>query len=540
MKVNSLLLKLLCLSSLAVMQVLLLAIGCAHADDADLGVVLYTLSDRGAERLSEDFLTKPVAIDSLVQNSTSGARAELVSAGFVRQLNPVLLIKAESTPLITSAAALTTVDDMPPDMLHADEVVFNAQLASSVKGVMSPKVLLAQYVMQTLQQNPQIFQSEAESRAADNRLGEAREGFAPRVTVSGNLARERQEIDTTHSNANFNQISGQLRMTLPLFDSGLKAQISQRLAASVGSDWRLVDIREQLMLRTIEAYVELVRNTNLVRLAQKNLNTHRQYVSQMKEIALADLGRTSDLPVAIGRVALAEAVLTSRLAKLENARVSWRQLTGVDSPLDFVEVPQIKLPETLGVALAHAIESNPVIELALADVETARKGIDLAISPYTPKVNLEMSAKAGNDFGGVVGPQRNAYAGVSFEWNIYSGKSESYATKAANEAVLAAQYGHDRIRNELRARVEQTWYDLQSGDASLRSFEQYARNSELMVEATKNQFKIGRKSLLEVLNAENELFTANSNIESSLQDIKVAAWRLHSLQGYVQAELGLK
>jgi len=56
-----------------------------------------------------------------------------------------------------------------------------------------------------------------------------------------------------------------------------------------------------------------------------------------------------------------------------------------------------------------------------------------------------------------------------------------------------------------------------------------------MVESTRNQFKIGRRSLLEVLNAESELFTARSNVESTLQDVKLASWRLYGLQGRIQA-----
>jgi outer membrane protein len=97
----------------------------------------------------------------------------------------------------------------------------------------------------------------------------------------------------------------------------------------------------------------------------------------------------------------------------------------------------------------------------------------------------------------------------------------------------------DRVREELRSRAEQAWFELQAGDASLRSFEEYARNAALMVESTRNQFKIGRRSLLEVLNAESELFTARSNVESTLQDVKIASWRLYGLQGRIQAELGL-
>lgn len=434
------------------------------------------------------------------------------------------------------AAQTAPLSDYPPDVRQAIEA---AVVQSAVKKEITPTSLLAQYVRQTLRNNPQIFQLEAESRASENRVGEARESFKPRLTLSTSLAREHQTIVATSADNRFNQTLGQARLTMPLYDETLTTQLDQRQSGAMGSDWRLTDVREQLMLRTVETYIELVRNTNLVKLAQENLKVHRQYVAQIKQIAQSDLGRASDLPAAVGRVALAESVLTSRLSKLESVRVSWRQLTGIVADREFVNPPQVKLPETVDAMVEQATEFNPVIQLAQAELETARKGVASAKAPYAPRLTGEMSYKSGQDWGGVLGNQTNSYAGVSLEWTAYSGHAKHYATQAAMEGVFAAQSAVDRVRDELRTRVEQTWFELQASDASLRSFEDYARNAEQMVESSKNQFKIGRRSLLEVLNAESELFTARSNIESTLQDLKIASWRLHGLQGRLQAELGL-
>ena len=450
--------------------------------------------------------------------------------------------------LLGACAAYAAEPEEPPSTEPAPLSVYPVDVrqalavdaaAKAERNELTPTMVLAQYVRQTLIHNPQVFQSEAESRASESRIWEAREGFKPRLILSTSLGRERQAIDSLSSDNQFKQAWGQVRVTMPLYDKTLTSQLDQRRASSVGADWRLTDIREQMMLRTIETYIELVRNTNLVKLAQENLKAHRQYVAQIKEIAQSDLGRASDLPAAVGRVALAESVLTSRLGKLEGVRVSWRQLTGVAPDWELVTPPQVNLPGTVDAMVEQALEFNPVLQLAQSELQLARRGIDVAKAAYAPRVNVEVSSKSGTDWGGVLGNQTNSYAGVTLEWTALSGYSEHYSNRAAEEGVVAAQSALDRVRDELRARVEQTWFELQASDASLRSFEDYARNAELMVEASKNQFKIGRRSLLEVLNAESELFTARSNIESTLQDLKIAAWRLHSLQGRVQAELGI-
>jgi adhesin transport system outer membrane protein len=434
------------------------------------------------------------------------------------------------------AAAQAPPNVRPPELVSAVDAM---ALTSGDNQQSTPLLILAHYVRQTLRRNPQVFQLEAESRASEYRVGEARAGFKPRLTLSTSLAREQQTINATSADHLFKQSLGQARLSVPIYDRTLSTQLDQRQASANGSDWRLTDAREQLMLRTVEGYIELVRNTNLVKLAQENLKIHRQYVVQIKQIAKSDLGRASDLPSAVARVALAESVLTSRLGKLEGVRVNWRQLTGLSADQDLNSPPPVKLPETVDAMLAQAFEFNPVLQLAQAELQTARRGVDVARAPFAPRVSAELTTKSGSDWGGVTGRQTSTYAGISLEWVAFSGKAEHYAHQAALEGVLAAQASLDRVRDELRARVEQTWFELQASDAALRSFEDYARNAQLMVDASKNQFRIGRRSLLEVLNAESELFTARSNIESTLQDLKIAAWRLHGLQGRIQAELGI-
>jgi TolC family type I secretion outer membrane protein len=446
-----------------------------------------------------------------------------------------------AAPVVVTPPAIIPAPEMmaapaPPDVRKQAAASAMAQAQAADAG---PIQILAQFVRQALQHNPQIFQFEAESRAANSRIGEAREGFGPRLTLSSSVAKERQIIDSLQRDAMYSTAFGQVRLSMPLIDKTLSAQLAQRRSSSITSDWRLTDVREQLMLRTIEAYVDLVRSANLLKLAQDNLKVHRQYVAQIKEIAKADLGRASDLPTAAGRAALAESVLTSRLAKMDASRVIWRQVTGLTPGVEFFDVPMVNLPETLDQVLSRAQEFNPVLMLATSEIETARRGIDLAKAPFSPRLSLDTSAKSGQDFGGIQGTQGSSFVGLTGEWTVFSGRSEKFAVQAAQESVFAAQSALDRVRDELRSRVEQTWYDLQASDASVRSFEDYAKNAQQMVEASQNQFKIGRRSLLDVLNAENELFTARSNLESTLQDNKLAAWRLHSLQGRVQSELGL-
>jgi adhesin transport system outer membrane protein len=396
---------------------------------------------------------------------------------------------------------------------------------------------LQQFLQQMLASHPKLMQAEAESRGSGYRLKESKAALLPRVNILGNLGYEKQTAESFRRN--YNQSLGQARVVMPLLDVGLLAQINSRQASTVVADWSLTDVREDLILQGALAYQELQRHEKLVELARNNLKSHRQYVAQVKQIALSDIGRAADLPAAVSRVALAESVLTSRLGRLESARVHWVQLTGLNAPDELVVTPPPPPTETLEIAISQALRVSPQVQQAKAAIDVARQNVLVTRSLYLPKLNAEFTRKAGSDWGGVIGSQSSYYAGISLEWSAFSGFSDRYATQASNEAVLAAQHAADHLQNELKARVSQVWYELVAGEKSLESFLVYESNAKDVVEAYRNQFQIGRRSLLDVLNAENELFTARSNLVFTTHDNLSAEWRLAALRGELAASLGL-
>lgn len=428
-----------------------------------------------------------------------------------------------------------------PDNWRA-AIIFAVGFAFTQASVAQPaedRAVLATLVQQVLMRNPQVFQSEAESRAADARFAQAGAAKLPRVSLSGNVGRDQQQLFLNDSNKRYRQSQGQVRIAMPIYDPNINADLEQRRAQSTSFDWRLVDVREQLMIRTAEIYGELLRQTRLVALAQENLKSHRQYVKQIKDIARSDLGRAADLPAAQARVALAESVLTNRLTRLEAARVQWMQLSGTYMHTVTKPLPAVNLPQALDEIVANAIENSPALQAANADIESARQGVSVSNAAYLPRLIAEHSAKRGFDVGGVQGWQNDRYYGVSMDWSLPNGMVDRYANRSAQEMVLASRHAKDHLQQELRARVEGQWFELLGSAASLKSYNEYVTSTEQMVSAYREQFKIGRRTLLEVLNAENELFTARSNVESARQDMALASWRLVALQGRMRAELGL-
>lgn len=448
--------------------------------------------------------------------------------------------------------------EVPPPMLQAgvaadvEMPVIHAEAQQDLKS--PPKVQsalpagatpqlrrLAALVRQVLAQSPELKQAEAESRQADSQLKEAKSNRWPVLSVSGNAGRETQYYGASARTLNFNQQRQlQARVSMPLVDFETKATIEQRESKVTVADWALTDVRDRVISRAVDAYGEIIRAKQLMELARENLKNHRAYVAQMKEIARSDVGRASDLPVAAARVSLAESVLTSRLSRLEAARIQWSMLSGLAAPElsgDGLNMPIPSLPSTLDVAIAHAQENSPQLRQAQASVEVAQKQLDIAKSAWLPKLNAENRMIAGNDYGGVAGSQSDRYFGLGLEWRLAA--SAHYADNSAVEGLMAAKHARDNVVLKIRGDVSTQWYDALAAVASMKSFDAYVSSATQVVSAYKDQFKIGRRSLLDVLNAENELFTARSNATTARIDAAIASWHLLTLQGSTREELGL-
>jgi outer membrane protein, adhesin transport system len=429
----------------------------------------------------------------------------------------------------------SAVSLVPPQILEAPS-------ALQVKGIRD-------LVLLVLNRHPDFKKSEFEGYQLMARVGEARAARLPNLVITGSVGQESQKIKETQRTNSFDQqYRLQARLTQPLVDESIVERVRQSRALALAQDWETVSVREQIMLSTVELYAELNREFHLTQLARDNLKLHRTYVAQMKDLARTDIGRASDLPVAQSRVALAESVYTNRLARLEAARVKWRNLSGLPAPeiavnggIDWLmrDLAVVSMPNSADEALKDAFENSPQLQKALADVRASGHALSLSRTATLPRVSAEVRTETGNDFSGVQGGQDTWFAGVNFQWNLPVNPGYSYGNRAARQSMKAAESAVDSAIFKVRAAVETQWYDLLASQAALTAYQSYVGSAEKVVEAYDAQFKIGRRSLLDVLNAENELFTARSNVATTQVDLTLASWRLLSLRGLMVYELGL-
>ena len=265
-------------------------------------------------------------------------------------------------------------------------------------------------------------------------------------------------------------------------------------------------------------------------------------------VARTDVGRASDLAVAQARVALAESTLTNRLAKLESARLQWRYHSNMNAPelngagpwdsllSSFGNVP---LPASLEEAINESLIHSPQLQKSMTDVKSSWHAFELSRSATRPKINAEAVGRTGQNYGFVAGRQNDITVGINLQWALPVNPGFKYGNRAAREAIVASESAVDATVDKVKSAVETQWYELLANQSSLTTYESYVESAEQVVAAYSEQFKIGRRSLLDVLNAENELFTARTNVTTARTDASLSAWRLLSLRGLLADYLEL-
>jgi adhesin transport system outer membrane protein len=266
-----------------------------------------------------------------------------------------------------------------------------------------------------------------------------------------------------------------------------------------------------------------VRGLELVDLARANVKAHQKILNDVKIITQADQGRRIDQDQA--EVRFENAVLTLKLRETELAIASQRlerMLLGPVPPRP-TSIDQIRgeLPATAAVAVAHVNDLHPAIAFQLAQINAARASLDSARSQYHPTVNLSYGKQASQGTG-----QGDYITQISINFPIFSGGSTQGAVGSASNELLATQQGLSEARILLKERILSLWPELQSARSRKALAQRQAETGIKLVQGYNQQFLIGRRSLLDLLSVQNELFSYQNNVTIAAFDERIAKGRL--------------
>jgi len=268
-------------------------------------------------------------------------------------------------------------------------------------------------------------------------------------------------------------------------------------------------------LRAIEAYLEVLRNQEIMALTQDNLLVHQRTYDQIKLRASSGVGRKADQDQIEARLALAKSNLTAAEANLKVAEINYRLIVGTTpGVLAQPKIPDTKLiPATPEEALPIALANSRLLKSAMADIEAAQAQREGARALLHPRLDLELSANKSSLVSRFdVQPDTNRSAMLRMRYNLFKGNADVARLEETRFQVREAEEVRRRAERQLEQSLRLSWNAYASARERLPFLTKHAEASQLTREAYGKQFSLGQRTLLDLLDTENEAFTASSNL----------------------------
>lgn len=421
-------------------------------------------------------------------------------------------------------------------------------------------------VRQALTTNPQLTGAAAAVRAAGHDVREARAGYLPSVDLDSRFGEEHSNLKQLSGlrrdrNGNLAALPNDddmwrresgLTVTQLLWDGMATASEVQRRAALLNSaENSLADTQNTLALKAVEAYIDVLRNRELVDLARANVASHDEVLKNVEAKSGSGVGNKADVEQARARLALAKSTLTSRQGGLKEAEARYVRVIG-DRPGDLAkpngmpsglvkdgEVDPNDLALATDKAQEEAMAQHPAVMRSKADIAAAMATIRAARAGYQPRLDLQGSLRRDNDVGGISGNRDTGSLMLVARWNLYRGGADLAQSMSAAERKTEAD---NRLDDTFRSVAENVAIAMESratSESRVAHLKQYVEASEGTLKAYRAQFEISRRTLLDLLNAEDELFNARSNLAAGTYDDLTNVYFVDASKGILAGKFGV-
>ena len=400
-------------------------------------------------------------------------------------------------------------------------------------GQMAAAQTLEESVSQTLLSHPQIKEAFDLYQSRKYQIDEAKAGYYPKLDASAGVGPERIKSAGASERTDMTRRDASITLTQMLFDGfDTNSNVSRTDAEAKAQKLSLQATAENTALRVTEVYLNMLRQQEIFELSKDNLATHEQILSDITKRTTSGVGSSADLSQIQGRVARAYSNMAAAQNNLDDARAEYLRVVNSE-PTDLVEPADgsLVLPASLDDALKNATANNPVLLSAMEDINAAQYQHEGAKANYYPKVSLEAGQSWYEDASGDAGYSDELSAMLRVRYNLFNGGADDARSRSTSALYSQAKDIHMNAYRQVEEGTRLAWQARESLQSQKQFQQQHVEYSYETVRAYKQQFTLGQRTLLDVLNTENELFEARKSLISTQYDELFAQYRILNATG---------
>jgi len=404
---------------------------------------------------------------------------------------------------------------------------------------------LEDVVKETITSNPDVLIAGSERDSVEQQMEQARAGFFPQADITLGTGWEYNDNPATraggHGSRNLNRDEAEIFVRQLIYDGhGTESEFERNRARVNSRAYATFSTAEVIGLKTVDAYLSVLKAQKLVQLAVTNLKNHQQTYNRIVKRGEQGVGSKADVQQALGRLALAKTNLMAEENNLQDAVAAYLNVVG-SQPMHLEEpqTPDNLLPASLDEATTVALENHPRLKSADADVDAAREQYDAAKSLFYPRVHLELSGTNNDNLDGISGSNKDAQAMVRARYNFTGGKDIARRQETVYQLDQAKEI-RARTHRQVVESMQLSWHAYETAKSQLEYFKTHVDASKQALLAYRKQFNIGKRTLIDLLDQENEVFQANINYVNGQYTLALSTYRILAGTGKLLWALGVK
>ena len=405
-------------------------------------------------------------------------------------------------------------------------------------------------LVQAYQNNPSLNSQRASVRATDEGVPQALAGYRPKVTVNGSIGQ--QYFDTTTRSQtfgvgnNYTQLSGNMTpsnygitATQTLYNGFQTSNKTRQAESQVQSARETLRVIEQtVLLNAVTAYMNLLRDSAILDLQRRNVEVLQEQLRQTRDrFNVGEVTRT-DVAQSESRLAAGRSQVLSAEAAYKASVATYRQVIGVEpgklapgSPVD--RFSPHDLPQSIGVATA----THPAVSSAQYNVDAALLQVKVAEGALYPTLSVQGNVQQSYESSLLQLKTFNASVIGQLSVPLYQGGAEYSLIRQAKETLGQRRLDLDVARDQVRQTVVQSWGQLDAAKANIEATQANVQASEIALNGVREEARVGQRTTLDVLNAQQELVNARVSLVTAQRDRVVASYTLLAAVGRLSPQV---
>lgn len=404
-------------------------------------------------------------------------------------------------------------------------------------------------VQKTIETHPTIQSQEARIKAAKHSIREQRATYFPTVDLVLGTGEEWTNNSTTRAREGNNDLSGLSRDegTLTInqrlfdgFDTSSRVGAAQKRHKSAKKS--LLSQAEELAFQAVEVYLNILRQAELIKITDESVYIHQSILKKIQRREEAGYDRKADVYQAQTRLSLAKTRRETQQGALDDSKAAYREIVSAEPEeltsaefnedwLGFLQVEE---------AMHTALQENPEIQTAIMTTKANQLDIITAKAAFFPTIQLELSGSENQNLSGVEGQDDSYVAALRLRYNLFRGGADYGRKQKAVEFYFQALADESEIKRRVREDIRRTWNAIQVAKNQVVEETEHLAVSERLVEVYDKQFYIGTRSLIALLDAEDERALAKASLKNQQYRLLFEKYRLLSRVGRLLTSLNVK